>query len=68
MPLPDAPPWTEAQQLAFEKEALGLYMSGHPLERFAEELKTFGAQPRRRAHRAPRPTSGSAASSPACAR
>ena len=42
--LPDAPPWPEAQQLAFEKEALGLYMSGHPLERFAEELKTFGAK------------------------
>ena len=40
----DAPAWTEAQQLAFEKEALGLYMSGHPLERFAEELKTFGAR------------------------
>jgi DNA polymerase-3 subunit alpha len=44
IPLPDAPPWPEAQQLAFEKEALGLYMSGHPLERFAEELKTFGAR------------------------
>ena len=43
LPLPDAPPWTEAQQLAFEKEALGLYMSGHPLERFADELKVFGA-------------------------
>jgi DNA polymerase III subunit alpha len=42
--LPDAPAWTEAQQLASEKEALGLYMSGHPLERFAEELKTFGAK------------------------
>jgi len=41
--LPDAPVWTEAQQLAFEKESLGLYMSGHPLERFSEELKTFGA-------------------------
>ena len=44
IPLPDAAPWTEAQQLTFEKEALGLYMSGHPLERFSEELKTFGAQ------------------------
>ena len=44
IPLPDAVAWTEAQQLAFEKEALGLYMSGHPLERFAEELKTFGAK------------------------
>ncbi len=44
IPLPDAVAWPEAQQLAFEKEALGLYMSGHPLERFAEELKTFGAK------------------------
>jgi len=44
IPLPEAPPWTEIQQLAFEKESLGLYMSGHPLERFTEELKTFGAQ------------------------
>ena len=44
IPLPDAVAWTEAQQLAFEKEALGLYMSGHPLERFSEELKTFGAK------------------------
>jgi DNA polymerase-3 subunit alpha len=44
IPLPDVAPWTEAQQLAGEKEALGLYMSGHPLERFSEELKAFGAQ------------------------
>jgi DNA polymerase-3 subunit alpha len=44
IPLPDAPPWTEVLQLASEKEALGLYMSGHPLERFSEELKTFGAK------------------------
>ena len=42
--LPDAPAWTEIQQLAGEKEALGLYMSGHPLDRFTEELKTFGAR------------------------
>jgi DNA polymerase-3 subunit alpha len=44
IPLPDAAAWTEAQQLAFEKEALGFYMSGHPLERFSGELKSFGAQ------------------------
>jgi DNA polymerase-3 subunit alpha len=44
VPLPDVPPWTEAQQLACEKEALGLYMSGHPLERFAADLKVFGAR------------------------
>ncbi|MGB2715758.1 MAG: DNA polymerase III subunit alpha [Vicinamibacterales bacterium] len=42
--LADAPPWTEAQHLAYEKEALGFYMSGHPLERHAEELKQFGAR------------------------
>ena len=44
IPLPEVSPWTEAQQLAFEKEALGLYMSGHPLERFSGDLKAFGAQ------------------------
>jgi DNA polymerase III subunit alpha len=43
-PLPDAPAWTETQQLAGEKESLGLYMSGHPLDRFGEELKAFGAR------------------------
>jgi DNA polymerase-3 subunit alpha len=42
--LPSAVAWSEAQQLASEKEALGFYMSGHPLERFATELKTFGAR------------------------
>ena len=44
VPLPEAAAWPETQQLAFEKEALGLYMSGHPLERFADAMKTFGAQ------------------------
>jgi DNA polymerase-3 subunit alpha len=42
--LPEAPPWTEAQQLAGEKEALGLYWSGHPIERYAPELKAIGAK------------------------
>jgi DNA polymerase-3 subunit alpha len=42
--LPDAAPWTETQQLSGEKEALGLYMSGHPLDRYGDELKTFGAR------------------------
>jgi DNA polymerase-3 subunit alpha len=44
VPLPEVPPWTEVQQLAGEKEALGFYMSGHPLERFASEMKLFGAR------------------------
>ena len=31
-----APPWSEEEMLRGEKEALGLYLSGHPLERHAE--------------------------------
>jgi DNA polymerase-3 subunit alpha len=42
--LPVVPPWSEAQALAGEKEALGLYMSGHPLSRFAEVLAAAGAR------------------------
>jgi len=42
--LPDAEPWTEQQQLTFEKEALGLYLTGHPVERFSEELAAIGAR------------------------
>ena len=42
--LPEVPPWTEIDQLAFEKETLGLYWSGHPVDRFAGELKEFGAR------------------------
>jgi DNA polymerase-3 subunit alpha len=30
--------------LAHEKDALGLYLSGHPLDRFAEDLRAFGAR------------------------
>jgi DNA polymerase-3 subunit alpha len=42
--LPNAPPWTEIEQLTFEKETLGLYWSGHPVSRFAGDLKEFGAR------------------------
>ncbi|HZT77771.1 MAG TPA: DNA polymerase III subunit alpha [Vicinamibacterales bacterium] len=44
MTLPDAAPWTESEQLAFEKETLGLYWSGHPVDRYATALKEFGAK------------------------
>ena len=43
--LPEAPPWTEAQQLSGEKESLGIYWSGHPIERYADELRAIGARP-----------------------
>jgi DNA polymerase-3 subunit alpha len=42
--LADAPAWSEGEQLAFEKETLGLYWSGHPVDRYAPELKAFGAR------------------------
>jgi DNA polymerase-3 subunit alpha len=42
--LPEATPWTESEQLAFEKETLGLYWSGHPIDRYAEALRDFGAK------------------------
>ena len=35
---------TEAEQLAFEKETLGLYWSGHPVDRYASALKALGAR------------------------
>jgi len=44
MRLPDAAPWTDAEQLGFEKETLGLYWSGHPVDRYADALKLFGAK------------------------
>ena len=42
--LPDVPPWTEIEQLNFEKETLGLYWSGHPIDRYAEDLRAYGAR------------------------
>ena len=42
--LPAATAWTEQEQLAFEKETLGLYWSGHPVDRYRNELKEFGAK------------------------
>jgi DNA polymerase-3 subunit alpha len=35
-------PWSETEALAFEKESLGLYMSGHPLQRYADVLAAAG--------------------------
>ncbi|PYV20029.1 MAG: DNA polymerase III subunit alpha [Acidobacteria bacterium] len=35
---PDLPEWPPDQLLAAEKETLGYYLSGHPLERFSAEL------------------------------
>lgn len=37
----DATPWEEAQRLAGEKETLGFYLTGHPLNRYHKELANF---------------------------
>jgi DNA polymerase III subunit alpha len=42
--LPDIPPWTEAERLTREKEVLGFFISGHPLERFRDEVELFGTR------------------------
>ena len=42
--LADAAPWSETEGLTFEKEALGLFMSGHPVSRYAEALQIAGAK------------------------
>ena len=42
--LPDIPPWTEAERLVREKEVLGFFISGHPLERFRDEVELFGTR------------------------
>jgi DNA polymerase III subunit alpha len=39
--LPDVPRWPEADRLAREKEILGFFISGHPLEKFRDELVLF---------------------------
>ncbi|MFN7926368.1 MAG: DNA polymerase III subunit alpha [Blastocatellia bacterium] len=37
--LSEAKPWTKKEQLNFEKDSLGFYASGHPLEDYAEALQ-----------------------------
>ncbi|MGA8570958.1 MAG: DNA polymerase III subunit alpha [Desulfobaccales bacterium] len=37
--LPEAEPWEKSVKLAREKEALGVYLSGHPLDAYRSQLK-----------------------------
>ena len=39
--IPDLKEWPEPQLLSFEKEMIGFYVSGHPLARYAKQLKRF---------------------------
>ncbi len=40
-PIPTCEPWTNLEQLAREKEVVGMYISGHPLDDFKLELRSF---------------------------
>ncbi|MFQ5549879.1 MAG: hypothetical protein ACE5FJ_01425 [Gemmatimonadales bacterium] len=42
--LPDLPQWPEHERLAREKEVVGFFISGHPLEKFREEVTLFGTR------------------------
>jgi DNA polymerase III subunit alpha len=42
-PLPNVPEWDEHQRLSAEKEILGFYITGHPLEKYRDKLLDFSA-------------------------
>mgnify|MGYP002623010085 CR=1 FL=1 len=37
--LPEVPPWSHREQLAFEKEVFGFYLTSHPLTEFADRIQ-----------------------------
>ena len=39
--IPKVPEWPDAERLLNEKEMLGFYVTGHPLERYKKELKSY---------------------------
>jgi len=41
--LPTIPEWDEHQRLANEKEVLGFFITGHPMEKYKEKLEDFRA-------------------------
>jgi DNA polymerase-3 subunit alpha len=38
------PPWTEVDLLKFERDTLGVFLTGHPLDQWADDLREFGAR------------------------
>src|SRR5205814_9370156 len=38
------PPWSDHEKLSYEKELLGFYVSGHPLDAYAELFATKNYQ------------------------
>ncbi|GAB5407897.1 MAG: DNA polymerase III subunit alpha [Balneolaceae bacterium] len=42
--LKEVPKWSTIERLNKERELIGLYLSGHPLNRYKEDIKLFGKQ------------------------
>jgi DNA polymerase III subunit alpha len=40
-PVASVPEWPDEEMLRYEKETLGFYVSGHPLNRYAQETRLF---------------------------
>ncbi|HLK12016.1 MAG TPA: DNA polymerase III subunit alpha [Candidatus Binatia bacterium] len=40
-PLPDVPAWRPDDELGREREAIGLFITGHPLDRYEQDLQKF---------------------------
>ncbi len=43
-PLPKLEDWSEKERLAFEKETLGFYISGHPLRQYEREIRRYASK------------------------
>ncbi|MCY4046129.1 MAG: DNA polymerase III subunit alpha [Cellvibrionales bacterium] len=43
--LRSATPWSPKQKLGFEKESLGLFLTGHPIDDYIDELKRLKVKP-----------------------
>jgi DNA polymerase III subunit alpha len=41
-PLPRVADWEEGERLAAEKEVLGFFVSGHPLDKYADKIRNLG--------------------------
>ena len=39
--IPDCQPWSKHQQLKYEREVTGFYISGHPLDEYKAEIRAF---------------------------
>jgi DNA polymerase-3 subunit alpha len=40
-PLPDVPEWDTKERLRAERDAIGFFITGHPLDKYARDLKRF---------------------------